>query len=117
MQAISNWLNHQFGGGDQVAWVKQDPTRIDIDVPESIQRAWSSYERVFKRYGRVLYAVYKPTQDRAGTVAAVTAVLDLMFEERGHSPLTDFKEDSNNVELPGFRTSCQRPRQIRFWKC
>ena len=51
MQAISTWLNHQFGGGDQVAWAKQDPTRVDIDVPESIQRAWSAYERVFKRYG------------------------------------------------------------------
>src|ERR1051325_6162646 len=27
MQAISTWLNHQFGCGDQVAWAKQDPTR------------------------------------------------------------------------------------------
>jgi 5-methylcytosine-specific restriction protein B len=102
MQAISTWLNHQFGGGDQVAWAKQDPTRVDIDVPESIQRAWSAYERVFKRYGRVLYALYKPTDDRAGTVAALTAMLDLMFEERGHSSLKEFQDDSIGTRSAWF---------------
>ncbi len=94
LQAISTWLNHQFGGGDQVAWAKQDPTRVDIDIPESIQRAWSAYERVFKRYGRVIYALYKPTADRTGTVAALTAMLDLMFEERGHAALKEFQDES-----------------------
>jgi 5-methylcytosine-specific restriction enzyme B len=94
LQAISTWLNYQYGGGDQVAWAKQDPTRVDIDVPESIQRAWSAYERVFKRYGRVLYALYKPTADRTGTVAALTAMLDLMFEERGQAALKEFQDES-----------------------
>ncbi|SPE36515.1 putative GTPase subunit of restriction endonuclease [Candidatus Sulfopaludibacter sp. SbA6] len=102
MLAISIWLNHQFGRGDQVAWAKQDPTRVDIDIPESIQRAWSAYERVFKRYGRVLYALYKPTEDRAGTIAALTAMLDVMFEERGHSPLKDFQQDSIGVQSAWF---------------
>ena len=40
MQAICTWLNQQFGDGGQVAWAKQDPTRVDIDVPASIQNAW-----------------------------------------------------------------------------
>lgn len=102
MQAITTWLNHQFGHGDQVAWAKQDPTRIDIDVPDSIQRRWSTYERVFKRYGRVLYALYKPTEDRAGTIAAVTAILDVMFEDRGHTPLKDHQEDSVGVQSSWF---------------
>jgi 5-methylcytosine-specific restriction protein B len=102
MQAMATWLNHQFGGGDQVAWAKQDPTRVDIDIPESIQRTWSAYERIFKRYGRVLYAVYRPTAERAGTVAAVTAMLDLMFEERGHTPLKDFQEDSSATRAAWF---------------
>ena len=104
MQAIATWLNHRFGKGDQVAWAKQDPTRIDIDVPDSIQRAWSAYERVFKRYGRVLHALYRPTADRAGTVAAITAMLDLMFEERGHAPLKDFREDSVRTQSAWFFT-------------
>jgi len=102
MQAIATWLNRQFGKGDQIAWAKQDPTRIDIDVPDSIERAWSVYERVFKRYGRVLYALYRPTADRAGTGAAVTAMLDLMFEERGHAALKDYEEDSNDTQSASF---------------
>lgn len=102
MQAIATWLNHRFGKGDQVAWAKQDPTRIDIDVPESTQRSWSAYERVFKRYGRYIYALYRPTADRAGTVAAVTAMVDLIFEERGHTPLKDYQEDYINTQSAWF---------------
>ena len=102
MRAISTWLNHQFGGGEQVAWAKQDPTRVDIDVPDSIKHAWSAYERVFKRYGRYLYALYKPTDDRSGTVAALTAVIDLMFEERGQAPLREFQDDSNGTQSAWF---------------
>jgi len=102
MQAVSSWLNHRFGNGTQVAWAKQDPTRVDIDLPESIKRAWSTYERVFKRYGRVLYALYKPTSDHAGTVAALAAMLDLMFEERGHMPLTEFQNESQETQSAWF---------------
>jgi 5-methylcytosine-specific restriction enzyme B len=53
VQAICAWLNHRFGAGVQVAWAKQDPTRVDIDVPTSVQNAWATYERALKRYGRV----------------------------------------------------------------
>jgi 5-methylcytosine-specific restriction protein B len=102
MHAICTWLNHEFGGGRQVAWAKQDPTRIDIDVPQSIQAAWSPYERVFKRYGRVLYALYRPTDNRDGTIAALTAMLDVLFEERGHSPLKQFQEDSIATQSAWF---------------
>lgn len=49
IQAICKWLNHRFGHGAQVAWAKQDPTRVDIGVPEAIQKTWSSYDRVFKK--------------------------------------------------------------------
>lgn len=102
MQAICGWLNHQFGGGAQVAWAKQDPTRVDIDVPLPIQNAWTTYERAFKRYGRVLYAVYRPPEDKSGTIAAVTAMLDILFQERGHSPLKDFQDDARKVQSAWF---------------
>ncbi len=101
-QAICSWLNHRFGNGGQVAWAKQDPTRVDIDVPMPIQNAWASHERAFKRYGRVLYAIYRPSDDRAGTTAAVTAMLDLMFGERGYSPLKDFQDDALAVQAAWF---------------
>jgi 5-methylcytosine-specific restriction protein B len=102
MHAISTWLNHEFGDGKQVAWAKQDPTRVDIDVPESIQHGWSAYERVFNKYGRYIYALYKPTDERAGTAAALTAMLDVMFEDRGHTPLKGFQEDAGSTQSAWF---------------
>ena len=102
MHAISAWLNHRFGKGEQVAWAKQDPTRVDIDVPGPIQQAWGQYERVFKRYGRVLYALYKPTEDRRETAFAVTAMLDVMFRERGYGPLVEYEEDAAAIESNWF---------------
>jgi 5-methylcytosine-specific restriction protein B len=103
MQAVCTWLNQQFGGGEQVAWAKQDPTRVDIDVPPSILNSWQMYDRAFKRYGRVLYAIFRPRDDRAGTLAAVTAMLDIMFGERGQTPLTEFKSDARAVESEWFQ--------------
>jgi 5-methylcytosine-specific restriction protein B len=102
LNAIAKWLNHEFGGGSQVAWAKQDPTRVDIDVPESLRQGWSSYSRVFGRYGRVLYALFKPSADRQATTSAVAALLDLMFEERGHSPLKEFKAESDDTQSAWF---------------
>ena len=102
MQAICTWLNHKYGHGEQVAWAKQDPTRVDIDVPEPIQRAWTTYERAFKKYGNVLYAIYRPTDDRTGTIAALTAMLDVMFQERGHATLKEFQENAFEVASSWF---------------
>lgn len=103
MQAICAWLNHRYGGGTQVAWAKQDPTRVDIDVPLAIQNAWTMYERAFKRYGRVLYAIYRPTNDKSGTTSALTAMLDILFQERGHTPLKEFQNDASEVQSSWFQ--------------
>jgi 5-methylcytosine-specific restriction protein B len=59
IQAICAWLNHRFSGGAQVAWAKQDPTRVDIDVPAAIQNAWSQYERALKRYQAIRQGVIR----------------------------------------------------------
>ena len=53
----------------------------------SVRQAWPAYKSVFDRYGKEIYALYCPTASRAGTEAAVTAFLDLLFEERGYQPL------------------------------
>ena len=82
MQAICAWLNRAFGNGELVAWAKHDPTRIDVSVPDEIRKSWSEYEKVFGRYGGVLYALYRPNVNREATLAALTAMLDCMFEER-----------------------------------
>jgi 5-methylcytosine-specific restriction protein B len=103
MQAISSWLNQRSVGQGQVAWAKQDPTRVDIDVPQSIVNEWPMYDRVFKRYGRVLYAIYRPTDNRQGTLSTLTAMLDILFQERGHTPLKEFESDARAVESEWFQ--------------
>jgi 5-methylcytosine-specific restriction protein B len=102
IQAICAWLNHRYGGGAQVAWAKQDPTRVDIDIPAATQNAWSQYERALKRYGKVLYGIYRPTGDRAGTIAALSAMLDVLFQERGYTPLKEFESDAQSVQSAWF---------------
>jgi 5-methylcytosine-specific restriction enzyme B len=86
-QAICAWLNRDFGAGRLVAWAKQDPTRTDLAIPESVRQAWPAYKSVFDRYGKEIYALYCPTSERDGTAAALAAFLDLLFDERGHQPI------------------------------
>ena len=42
-QAICQWLNIEFGNGALIAWAKQDPTRTDLPIPDSIRHAWPNY--------------------------------------------------------------------------
>lgn len=102
IQAICKWLNQDFNLGGQVAWAKQDPTRTDIDIPDAVQREWNGYQRVFDRYGKVLYAVYRPTDDPGATVKALAAMLDVMFEERGHAVLKEFENDAEEIRSRWF---------------
>ncbi len=102
MRAICAWLNRRYGKGQQVAWAKQDPTRVDLDVPDAVKRNWSPYQKIFERYGKVIYGAFTPTTEREGTANAVTALLDLMFDERGQKPLTQFISHSDAVQGAWF---------------
>jgi 5-methylcytosine-specific restriction protein B len=102
VQAICAWLNKAYGKGQQVAWAKQDPTRVDLDAPDTVKRIWPAYQKVFERYGKVLYAVFAPTQDPAATRAAVTALLDVTFEERGQQPLAQFAVEAEALRASWF---------------
>ncbi len=106
-QAICAWLNKEFGRGQQIAWAKQDPTRIDIDVPENLRRQWSVYKPVFDRYGKVLYAVFTPSSDREITSQAVAALLDLCFEERGFDVNANRRNECEEIRAKWF--SCLMP--------
>lgn len=101
-QAIADWLNQRFGGGSQVAWAKQDPTRTDIAVPDTVRKAWSEYDDAFGRYGKHLYFVYRPTEDQQATTAALAALLDLFFEERGVPVLAHAKADADTLKTQWF---------------
>jgi len=102
IQAICAWLNRRFGEGRQIAWAKQDPTRIDLDIPNAIKLAWPPYQRIFERYGKVIYGAFTPTADPEATAVAVTALLDVMFEERGQRPLAQFAEESSGIQTSWF---------------
>ena len=54
-----------------------------LDIPDPIKRLWSPYQKIFERYGKVIYAAFTPTADLEGTAPAVTELRDVMFEERG----------------------------------
>ena len=101
-QAICAWLNAEFGHGELVAWAKHDPTRTDLDVPQNVTRAWAEYSAVFGRYGKEAYALFRPTGDRRATEEALTALLDLLFEERGQLPLSEFRTDRDKIQSRWF---------------
>src|SRR5215469_1260740 len=101
-QAICAWLNRAFGAGEQVAWAKQDPTRTDITVPDNLQKKWPEFKPVFERYGKEMYALFRPTENRKSTAAAVTAFLDLAFEERGVQPNANHKADRDRIQSSWF---------------
>ena len=111
-QAICSWLNRDFGHGSFVAWAKQDPTRTDLSVPESVKQTWPAYKNIFDRYGKEIYALYCPTSEHAGTEAALTAFLDLLFEERSYLPISSCQASYESIRgrwfehlMPGVERS------------
>jgi len=102
VKAICNWINNRCGHGDMVAWAKQDPVRTDIDVPKNIVKLFENYGSVFNRYGKVLYGIFRPTDDREATQELVKAFLDLMFDERGISVRSGSKEDYEEIRSSYF---------------
>lgn len=102
MQAICAWLNDRRRGGELAAWAKQDPTRTDLEVPENVRRAWPEYADAFRRYGKYMYALYRPGQDRQETAQAASAMLDVMFEERGFEPLEAHRKEVGELRDAWF---------------
>lgn len=98
LKAICAWLNKQYGRQGLCAWAKQDPSRIDESVPANILGQFPQYARAFKRYGNVLYAIFSPVGESDSALQALTAFLDLMFEEREVLPLAAFREESGRIK-------------------
>ncbi|MDY6826618.1 MAG: AAA family ATPase [Bacillota bacterium] len=103
VSAICNWLNKKYSRGRMVAWSKQDPARIDLDMPKSIREQFSYYEQVFKRYGKVIYGMYIPDDNHKATIDALKAFLDLLFTERNQYPLTAAVTDAKSIEAEYFK--------------
>jgi 5-methylcytosine-specific restriction protein B len=97
-QAIARWLNRTRGSGEMVAWAKHDPVRIDQQLPQAVAN-WlgEPLMTTARRYGDVMYAIAKASPDRDTTQAALMALLDLFFSERGVEPLTAARRDSSAI--------------------
>ena len=95
VKAICAWLNRKYGKKALRAWAKQEPSRVDQPIPENTAVQFPQYSRVFNRYGNVLYGIFFPDRDSA--LEALTAFLDLMFEERGVLPLAPFRGESERI--------------------
>ena len=102
VQAICAWLNQKHGNGKRVAWAKQDPTRTDLSIPDDVKQEWSEYKSVFDRYGKEMYALYQPSDNREATDNALAALLDLMFEERGYEPMSGDAANASAVRSQWF---------------
>ena len=60
------------------------------------------YRSVFDKYGKEMYALYRPTPNQAGTEAATTAFLDLLFEERGYQPVASCQASYDSIRGAWF---------------
>jgi 5-methylcytosine-specific restriction enzyme B len=100
IQAICAWLNSRNRG--YVAWAKEDPVRIDIDLPGDVRGQFPQYDSAFRKYGRVLYGIFAPTDDRALAQDGLNALLDLTFKERNVEVLGSFKEDADELRHQYF---------------
>lgn len=99
-QAIASWLNTANTGW--YAWAKRDPVRIDLDMPSATSNRLSTWRGSCERYGRVLYAAFAPAAERTTesdqvVVNALTAFLDLFFDERNIEPKAQFTADAERV--------------------
>jgi 5-methylcytosine-specific restriction protein B len=100
-QAICKWLNDEFGQGELVAWAKGDATRTDLSMPTL--KTLVDYKSITDRYGKEIYAVYRPNEDRKATELALAVFLDLLFEERGFFPMSAFKVQSDGLRAAWFK--------------
>jgi 5-methylcytosine-specific restriction protein B len=61
-QAITEWLNAEFGDGAVTAWAKADPVQTTQSVPDHVRQQFAEYTSVFDKYGKEMYAFFAPPQ-------------------------------------------------------
>jgi 5-methylcytosine-specific restriction protein B len=103
VQAICAWLNNKHGNGRLVAWAKEDPVRTDLDIPGPVAKEYPAYQAAYAKYGKWLYGIFVPTGNAEATRDAATALLDLMFEERGYRPLKNCLQEYEQIRAEWFQ--------------
>jgi 5-methylcytosine-specific restriction enzyme B len=96
--AIAAWQRAQ--GGSTGAWAKQDPTRIDLKLPDTVRRDLGPWSGATKSYDTFIYLIVPPLRDRNDDAMrdAVAALLDLFFSERGIEVKADSRADADRLK-------------------
>ncbi len=97
--AIAAWLNARAAGS---AWAKRDPVRIDLDLPRLLKQPLEAWKNALKNYGSLVYASFVPSLTRTPASDttlrdAITAFIDLFFDERRIFPLKEFQQDAERI--------------------
>ena len=76
-------------------WSKSDPSNIQEQVPDSVQRDSPAFDRVFKRYGSYLYCMTTLDGNTKNPLEILKAFFDLYASERGWSIKKEFQAEVN----------------------
>lgn len=100
VRALCSCLNKRYSKDGGVAWSKEDPVRIDREVPDNVVRQLPAYGPIFKRYGKVIYGFFIPPEGLSDEELreVFLAFLGLYFAEYGHRPLAAFAQRLEAVE-------------------
>lgn len=106
VRAIAAWLRGRRSG---FAWAKQDPVRIDLKLPKSLDGPLADWKPACDRYGQVLYAAFAPPRDRTAgedaTRDAITAFVDLLFDERRIQPMKAAQDEAERIRRGWMATT------------
>jgi 5-methylcytosine-specific restriction protein B len=99
LQAICAWLRAR---GIDLTWAKHEPVRIDLHLPKSLRPGLDPWNPACKRYDEYIYAIVKPPTPRSSDNDvlmrdALTAFIDLFFDERRIDLLTAARQDAERV--------------------
>lgn len=96
-RAFSQWFNEEAGGG-AFAWSKSDPTRIDLQLPDDVNRCFQAWPAAIRSYGNVIYVAVGPGDASAEMLErGFLALLDFAMFERGIQPLARWKDGSERL--------------------
>ncbi|HUA35587.1 MAG TPA: AAA family ATPase [Candidatus Binataceae bacterium] len=112
VRAICDWLNAEFGKGKRVAWAKYDPTRTEQQLPKEVRGDFPKYNQTLEKYGSFIYGMFAAFDDRRSTLDGLTAFLDLMFDERGITPLGPHLSEAEQIQTQWFRYLMPRENEV-----
>lgn len=106
IRAITTWLRQR---GLELTWAKQDPVRIDLDLPKTLSAQLDDWSQARERYGKVIYGIAVPPEKRGenddAVRDAIVAFLDLFFDERRFDVMKAQQQDAERVRRAWLSTT------------